>query len=93
MRDTSGKTQYGQRGVEQAFTSHFTALLGGQVELTDEVRAKLEAEVLLFESLHASQQADESHGEVPSLEEVADCVKALRNHAAPGEDCIDARML
>ena len=47
------KTLYGQRGVEQAFTSHFAALLGGQLELTDEVRAKLEAEVPLFESLHA----------------------------------------
>ena len=60
MQDAAGRAQYRQRGVEQALTSHFAQLLGGKSELTEEKRAQIEAEVLLFESLHALGQADEA---------------------------------
>lgn len=93
MRDAEGRVQQGPRGVEQALTSHFAALLGGKAELTADSRAAIEAQVVLFESLHDTGQVDENAGAEPSLEEVAASVKALRNHAAPGDDLVDARML
>jgi hypothetical protein len=49
--------------------------------------------VVLFESLHGTNQVDENAGAEPSLDEVTASVKALRNHAAPGDDLVDARML
>jgi hypothetical protein len=93
MQDAAGRVQYGQRGVEQALTSHFAQLLGGKSELTEEKRAQIEAEVLLFESLHAPGQADEAADTEPSVEEVKASIAALRNHAAPGEDLVNAQIL
>jgi hypothetical protein len=53
----------------------------------------MEVKVAEMEAVYAADQPDESQADVPTLQEVTDCVKALRNHAAPGEDGIDARML
>ncbi len=93
MQNAAGRVHCGQRGVEQALTSRFAQLLGGKSELTEEKRAQIEAEVLLFESLHAPGPADEAASTEPSIEEVKASIAALRNHAAPGEDLVDAQML
>jgi sorting nexin-29 len=93
MRDNTGKTQSGP-AVMQVMSSHFSELLGGAAELSNEVRNQMEAEVVVFELQHAQvEDMRSSHGDCPTLDEVASCIKVLRNHAASGEDQIDARML
>ena len=94
MHDPSAqRTRYGERGVEQALSAHFDEVLGGRAELTQAQRQAIEAEVLVFEALHVAGQGTESAGDEPTLAEVAESVKALRNHAAPGADLVDARQL
>ena len=94
MRDASGKLQCGPSGVLAVLTAHFTDLLGGASELSSEVCNQLEADVFLFEQQHADTgDENDKWGECPTLAEVATCVKAMRTHAAPGEDLIDARVL
>lgn len=94
MHDTAvQRMRYGERGVEQALSTHFAEVLGGRAELTEAKRQAIEAEVLVFEAAHGAGQVAEGAGDEPTLEEITASVKALRNHAAPGEDQIDARML
>jgi Reverse transcriptase (RNA-dependent DNA polymerase) len=94
MRDAAGNRQDGPRGVLEVLTAHFKDLLGGSEELSDETCNQMEAEITLFELQRG--QCDDAHealGDCPTIDEVAECTKALRDHAAPGEDMIDARLL
>ena len=94
MHDPSAqRTRYGERGVEQALSAHFDKVLGGRAEVTQAQRQAIEAEVLVFEALHVAGQGTECAGDEPTLAEVTESVKALRNHAAPGADLVDARQL
>ena len=93
MRDVEGNVQHGPVGVLKVLTKHFSDLLGEGAELSENTCNEMEADVFMFEQEHADGDTNQSAGDTPTLAEVEECVKALRNHASPGEDMIDARML
>ena len=94
MRDATGSMQYGPAQVMSIMTAHFNGLLGGATELSHEICNQMEADIFNFELQHkGGGDVMQPGGECPTLEEVTKCIAALRTHATPGEDQIDARML
>ena len=90
MRGPQGVLMTGDSGVREAFTDHFETLLGGESDIC-------ETAMQWLRQAAAGRQIDtevaEAYGRPPDLEEVQACIKALRSHAAPGGDQMEATFL
>jgi hypothetical protein len=90
--NSAGMSLHTLQAILDRFGEHFTGVFGGGVDISPTTRDFLEYCVREVESSLGAWGGACDVVE-PSLQEVADCVIALRNAAAPGVDGITAPLL
>jgi hypothetical protein len=90
LLDREGLFIHNLEALLQHFSEHFADVVRGGIDLPEETRVQLDAKVCEIE---ASVNTQGDVAEEPTLSEVVDCVKKLRNTVTHGEDGITSPLL